>query len=1003
MRGSTLHVTFGVADDAIEGRGEATVQLMGAGGIIKKSQTALTVVEHALDLSRNPPDPVEHWLRAMSARLIKEGGTEGQVLTKKSDDDFDAGWEDTRGGKPYLSLERVARYLYNVSFADAPDTDAEDFAPAMCSSYVQGGKLYRNLDWNYDNTATFHIRLPGIEGLAFAAGLTDTELNDELIAQLPYRMVDGVNEHGIMVSTHVLYNDWQWHGGGNTPLTRLPYLALSKVHSMATLETDLADVLGDLKSTAALDELEYLIQVLVTDGTTSYVLRPTTGGIYEAVDISDNAKLSNFLWVEDATVDRADLQLRPTGVERWNMMPCPLEELRFTKAYETPDRLSEFIGINGTDKDSTDEELTAIYNLAHAEYLDRERDGETWQTMHSAVYSQKGLEHLWIQEDWEKDYIASSCGGGTGDHTELINRNALNQHPISSITGLEDALDLKISETEKGVADGIATLNGLGMLEQNVNPGKIPFDYPGLYDNRTIGWFMNNTINDVSNVKAVIPASASGQNKLVSEAQLDNKGYITKAVADLANYYLKTETYTQAEVNALIAAIQKVTLRKVTVLPETGETNVIYLVPKTGTTQDVFDEWIWVDNAWEHIGTTEVDLSGYYTKTESDAKYVAKETGKGLSANDYTTAEKEKLSRIAAGGVKLLEYGVSTFEEAFSAFHDGNLLVAFKTVEFEDGTTGVGYYLPWEGAYNETDGMFQFGLNEGAFVGVIALSSADGWYDFGDTQPSANEITYDPDEDYDEGTVGEAISGKQAKITASGILQGDGQGGVTAVPADYFLSREKADEIAHFSLNLIAEYKRGRLSLATETEMLFSYSQWVDGICVIFPCVSGKTYTASNSIGKTFDRLNWAFFTEYPELGDTTETFVYSSGTTVTSALCPMTGYAVFCGFNDYSEDYIGTISVVEGTEPPTGEDITTAIDRIARRGVTDMSSISGNTILTIGDSLTNVAGGGVATGKRWQKIVVDNLHFPASQPAVLSGQRSPTTGIIPSMRESWR
>jgi hypothetical protein len=33
----------------------------------------------------------------------------------------------------------------------------------------------------------------------------------------------------------------------------------------------------------------------------------------------------------------------------------------------------------------------------------------------------------------------------------------------------------------------------------------------------------------------------------------NNAGYITNAVDDLTNYYLKTETYTQTEINNLIA------------------------------------------------------------------------------------------------------------------------------------------------------------------------------------------------------------------------------------------------------------------------------------------------------------------------------------------------------------------------------------------------------------------------------------------------------------------
>ena len=52
----------------------------------------------------------------------------------------------------------------------------------------------------------------------------------------------------------------------------------------------------------------------------------------------------------------------------------------------------------------------------------------------------------------------------------------------------------------------------------------------------------------------------------------------------------------------------------------------IYFVPKTKTEQnDVYDEFIYINNGWEHIGTTEVDLSSYYKKDEIDAKLEAVE------------------------------------------------------------------------------------------------------------------------------------------------------------------------------------------------------------------------------------------------------------------------------------------------------------------------------------------------------------------------------------------
>lgn len=317
---------------------------------------------------------------------------------------------------PYLSLERLRRYLYRVTFDSLPQDNGSG-TPVIggCSAYVQNGKLYRNYDWNYDNAASFIVRTQDFEGMSMITGLDDGAMDDSKIAQLPYRMVDGQNNNGIMLSTHILFNDWQWSGVGekSIPLTRLPFLVLSKVKSMATIASDLNGVLGNLTSTSGLDNLGYLIQLLITDGTTTYALIPPLedGQAYELVDATANPKMSNFRWVNRAAVSRADadIQLHPTGIERWNMMPCPLEDLRFTLGYEAPTRLSEFIGLRGTTKDSTDAELLEIYEFAHEAYITRERDGYTWQTMHSVVYDAR-MEELYIQENW-KDNCVSSVGG----------------------------------------------------------------------------------------------------------------------------------------------------------------------------------------------------------------------------------------------------------------------------------------------------------------------------------------------------------------------------------------------------------------------------------------------------------------------------------------------------------------------------------------------------------------------------------------------------------------
>ena len=49
------------------------------------------------------------------------------------------------------------------------------------------------------------------------------------------------------------------------------------------------------------------------------------------------------------------------------------------------------------------------------------------------------------------------------------------------------------------------------------------------------------------------------------------------------------------------------------VLPTTDiSTRTIYLVPKTtAQTNNSFDEYMYINNTWERIGSTDVDLSGY--------------------------------------------------------------------------------------------------------------------------------------------------------------------------------------------------------------------------------------------------------------------------------------------------------------------------------------------------------------------------------------------------------
>lgn len=318
---------------------------------------------------------------------------------------------------PYTSLERVCAYLYCVTFDELPpDNGGSNPITGGCSSYVKDGKLFTNFDWKYDRTAHFVVKTKDFEGQSFISGMNDGELDDEKIAQLPYRIHRGENQCGIAIATHVVYNDWGWTGTGkrNRNLIRLPYLILSQVQSRVNLLSTLRDIANNLYCPQELAETGYLLQFIILNGSQTLALIPPTveGQSYEIVDISDCPKMTNFRYVGRAQVSRTDedIQLHPTGIERYNMMPCPLRDLRFSLGYGEP-RLSEFIGINSTDKYSTDAQLRNIWTSLLPRYRFKTRNGEFWQTVESAVYGSK-LESLIVQENWG-DVVVGSQGNKT--------------------------------------------------------------------------------------------------------------------------------------------------------------------------------------------------------------------------------------------------------------------------------------------------------------------------------------------------------------------------------------------------------------------------------------------------------------------------------------------------------------------------------------------------------------------------------------------------------------
>jgi len=53
-------------------------------------------------------------------------------------------------------------------------------------------------------------------------------------------------------------------------------------------------------------------------------------------------------------------------------------------------------------------------------------------------------------------------------------------------------------------------------------------------------------------------------------------------------------------------------------LPGTGEQDTIYMVRRDDVGSNMYDEYLWTNNAWEKIGSTTASASGVFDTDEND-------------------------------------------------------------------------------------------------------------------------------------------------------------------------------------------------------------------------------------------------------------------------------------------------------------------------------------------------------------------------------------------------
>lgn len=226
-----------------------------------------------------------------------------------------------------------------------------------------------------------------------------------------------------------------------------------------------------------------------------------------------------------------------------------------------------------------------------------------------ALATDAGVSVLVIKES-ASGFVTEPISAETAVDGEVITYNA--DKELTLVGYANATAGARLQKTATGVA-WVSPTEGGGMTDEDVKNSitRLTQDVTDLGSNI-------NTVKEIVGEKSTEEGVASSGLIGRVEALETQDGVLTSEIGtlktSLVNVYTKTET--DSAIATAIAEVGHLSREIVETLPENANDNVIYMVRREGGTgQDVYNEYMYINGAWEIIGDTSVDLTGY-AKTE---------------------------------------------------------------------------------------------------------------------------------------------------------------------------------------------------------------------------------------------------------------------------------------------------------------------------------------------------------------------------------------------------
>lgn len=351
--------------------------------------------------------------------------------------------------KDYLYLFEPKNHDYDNAYRYF--NSKRDALLGGCSVVRNGNYVGRNLDWYYDNTAEFIVRVPSssthYSSIGICGGLS--ELSNEFVKSgeysplydiLPFQMYDGVNEHGLFAEINVVPTDYGENVGHCSSDSKYTVSSLMLIRFILdNFESAKNAVTFITKHCTiyfpqALHDMNYECHYMIADRKDTYILEFINNRSV-AIKVNDhpymtNFHISNVIFNPNGTVmtpENGDPAINRitkygSGLERYNLIVDNYDDcgtaagmremcnkLKYSQTYLSAEDVSdpfwytEYVGGNNT-VSSPVEQLRATAEHFAEVYENRIRgDHITWHSTHSVVYDLENLNmNVIVQEDVEE-------------------------------------------------------------------------------------------------------------------------------------------------------------------------------------------------------------------------------------------------------------------------------------------------------------------------------------------------------------------------------------------------------------------------------------------------------------------------------------------------------------------------------------------------------------------------------------------------------------------------